>query len=84
MANDNLHLRIMANQDGAAILNTKLGQISTLNPTAAYIWQTLKRGDSLEVIAAGLARDTGEEVSAIEQDVREFIDALREQHLLPC
>jgi len=44
----------------------------------------LKRGDSLEVIAAGLARDTGEEVSAIEQDVREFIDALREQHLLPC
>lgn len=74
----------MANQDGAAILDTKLGNISTLNPTASHIWQALKRGDSLEAIAAGMARDTGEEISTIEQDVSEFIDALRKQHLLPC
>ena len=84
MTNDKSHLRMMANQDGAAILDTTLGTISTLNPTGAYVWQALERGETVGTIAASLARDTGEEITRLEQDVREFIDALREQHLLPC
>jgi hypothetical protein len=84
MTNDKSHLRMMANQDGAAILDTTLGTISTLNPTGAFVWQALERGETVESIAANLARDTGEEIAALERDVREFIDALREQHLLPC
>lgn len=83
MTSNHSHLRMMTNQDGAAILDTTLGKISTLNPTGAYVWQALKRGESVESIAAGLARDTGEEITALEADVRGFIDALREQHLLP-
>ena len=74
---------MMANHDGAAILDTRLGNITTLNPTGMYIWRALERGESVEAIALDLARDTGEEISALEQDVREFIDALRGQGLLP-
>jgi len=83
MTADNSHLRMMANHDGAAILDTRLGNITTLNPTGMYIWRALERGESVEAIALDLARDTGEEISTLEQDVREFIDALRGQGLLP-
>jgi len=83
MTTDHSHLRMMANHDGAAILDTRLGNITTLNPTGIYIWQALGRGESVEAIALDLARDTGEEISALERDVREFIDALRGQGLLP-
>ncbi len=83
MTTDNSHLRMMANHDGAAILDTRLGNLTTLNPTGMYIWQALGRGESVEVIALDLARDTGEEISTLERDVREFIDALRDQGLLP-
>jgi len=83
MAKDNSHLRIMANHDGAAILDTRLGNITTLNPTGAYIWRALERGETVEAIAAELAHDTGEQISQLEHDVREFIAALQQQKLLP-
>lgn len=74
----------MANLDGAAILDTRSGNITTLNRTGANIWQALERGETVETIVAGLAQDTGEEIAQLEQDVREFIAALQQQHLLPC
>jgi hypothetical protein len=74
----------MVDQDGAAILDIRQGTISSLNPTGAYVWQALERGESLEAIAASLARETGEQIDAVMNDVRKFIDALKEKHLLPC
>ena len=45
------HLRAIANQDGAAILDTKAGRITTLNSTGAFVWQSLKSGEGIETIS---------------------------------
>jgi hypothetical protein len=84
MTRNTSHLRMMVNRDGAAILDTQLGTISTLNSTGAYVWQALERGESVDSIAESLARDTDGEITALKRDVSAFIDALREQQLLPC
>lgn len=83
MASQNAHLRAIVNQDGAAILDTRAGTMSTLNTSGAYVWQALERGEDLETIATGLARGTGEEVDAVRKDVQDFIDALEKHDLLP-
>ena len=82
MVNDNSHLRTIVNEDGAAVLDTKQGLISTLNSTGAYVWQGLERGESLETIAASLSRETGEQPEVVGRDVRDFVEVLRAQQLL--
>ncbi|MFC5861824.1 PqqD family protein [Acidicapsa dinghuensis] len=82
MRRDASHLRTVANADGAVILDTRRGRISTLNSTGAYVWAALERGDEVGQIAAELARETGEHVDALERDVRQFISALMAEQLL--
>lgn len=82
MGKENSHLRTVVNADGAAILDTEAGQIATLNSTGARVWQALERGEGLDAIAAGLARETGEHIEAVKNDLRDFIDTLRKQNLL--
>lgn len=82
MANGNSHLRTIVNQDGAAVLDTRLGSISTLNATGAYVWQGLERGERIETIVARLCSETGAPRETVEHDVREFVDSLRAQKLL--
>lgn len=84
MRESSTHLRTITNQDGAAILDISRGKITTLNPTGAYVWQALERGDSLEAIVANLAFETGGQVDTLKHDVREFVDALKRQRLLSC
>jgi len=76
------HLHVVADQDGAAILDIERGSVSTLNPTGAYVWQRLHAGATIETIIADLARETSEDIHLIEHDVREFIEALKEKQLL--
>lgn len=83
MADAQSDLRTIVNQDGAVILNTTTGGITTLNSTGAFIWRAIERGDALETIAANLACETGERVDSLKRDVWEFVDALKEQELLP-
>ncbi len=83
MAQENQHLKVAVSEEGAVILNVRLGQITTLNATGSCIWQGLERGETVEEIAAKLARETGEQLEALERDIRQFIDSLRGQHLLP-
>jgi len=83
VAIENPHLQSVVDQDGAVILNIERGLISTLNPTGTYVWQGLQRGESLETIIANLARETGEDSSMIERDVREFVEDLKQKHLSP-
>jgi hypothetical protein len=83
MAIESPHLQSVVDHDGAVILNVERGLISTLNPTGAYVWQGLQRGESLEVIIANLSRQTGKEPSTVEPDVREFVEDLKQKHLLP-
>jgi hypothetical protein len=83
LADQHKHLRAVVNQDGAVILDSESGTISTLNATGAIVWQALERGESVAAIAADLARMTGEPLEAMREDVITFIDALRAQDLLP-
>jgi DNA integrity scanning protein DisA with diadenylate cyclase activity len=79
----NTHLRAIANQDGAAILDTKAGKITTLNSSGAFVWQSLERGEGIETIAERLARETGKPMEVVKEDVGDFIKALKKQDLLP-
>ena len=76
-------LRAVVNADGAVILDTYRGMISTLNSTGAYIWEALGRGDTVSSIVSQLATETGEQPETIEPDVQEFIDCLEANNLLP-
>jgi Coenzyme PQQ synthesis protein D (PqqD) len=83
VAIENPHLQSVVDQDGAVILDIERGRISTLNPTGAFVWQGLQRGESLESIIANLARETGEPSLMVERDVREFLEDLKQKRLLP-
>lgn len=76
------HLRVIVNQDGAAILDVKAGRISTLNSSGAYVWQALGRGEELDAISEGLARQSGEPIEAVRKDILDFLEALKRQGLL--
>jgi hypothetical protein len=79
---DHAHLRTIVNQDGAAILDTKAGRISTLNASGAYVWQALEHGDEIETIADGLSRQTGESLEVVKRDLVDFVEALKKHDLL--
>ena len=81
MAMENSYLQTVVDQVGAAILDIDRGQVSKLNPTGAFVWQRLQRGETIEEVIANLACETGEEIRVIERDVREFVEVLKEQRL---
>jgi len=83
MTNENSCLRTVMNADGAAILDTEAGQITTLNSTGAMVWQGLERGEDLNTIAATIVRETGAEIDAVKVDIRGFMDELRNERVLP-
>ena len=83
MVMEDSQLHTVIDQDGAALLNVESGLISTLNPTGAYVWQALKRCETIETIVAKICRDTGETALTVERDVRKFVETLQENHLLP-
>jgi hypothetical protein len=70
------------NPDGAAILNITTGTITALNSTGAFVWQGLERGEDPAMIAQELAHETGRQVEALERDVRQFLQDLRDRQLL--
>jgi hypothetical protein len=84
MGNRQLSIRTTVNEDGAALLDIRSGELTTVNSTGAYIWQALEQGNSAETIAADLARITGEGLSIVEQGVAAFLTELKEHHLWSC
>jgi hypothetical protein len=77
------NLKAIVNEDGAVILDIEHDLMSTLNPTGAYVWQGLQRGETIDTIIANLSRDTGEDSLLVEPDVREFVAELQQKHLMP-
>jgi hypothetical protein len=75
------NIQFVVDQDGGAILDIEAGRITTLNPTGAFVWQGLKRGDSIRDIVARLSRETGEDVGTVDAHVQEFIDSLMQRNL---
>ena len=76
-------LKAIVNEDGAVILDIERDSMSTLNPTGAYVWQGLQRGETIETIIANLARDTGEDHLLVERDLRQFVAELQQKQLMP-
>ena len=83
MTLQNRRFRVILNQDGAAILDTIVGKITTLNSSGAFVWQALERGEEIETIIEGLARTMGEHLEVIKGDVLGFVEVLKKQDLLP-
>jgi hypothetical protein len=81
MATPKDSIRTIVNEDGAALLDTSSGSLTTLNSTGAFIWQALEQGEDEPTILARLADETGEPPDRIAQDVSGFLAALRRQHL---
>jgi hypothetical protein len=77
------NLKAIVNEDGAVILDIEHDSMSTLNPTGAYVWQGLQRGETIDTIIANLSRDTGEDSLLVETDVREFVAELQQKQLMP-
>jgi hypothetical protein len=42
----------------------------------------LERDEPVEAIIANLARETGEDSAVVDRDVHEFLDTLKQKHLL--
>lgn len=82
MANERTPLRTVINADGAAVLDMPSGTITTLNPTGAYIWQALQRGETAETIAVNLAQETNEALDVVERGVAAFLAELKAHDLL--
>jgi hypothetical protein len=82
--NRQIRFKTVVSQDGAAVLDRHSGEIKTLNATGAYIWQALQRGDCAETITKNLARDTGEDISTVEQGVAAFLAELKRRRFWPC
>lgn len=80
--NPQQHLRSTVNQDGAIILDSNAGRITTLNSTGAYVWQALERGEDIETIAKDVAEKHGEPLEVVLADIAVFIDALKKQDLI--
>jgi len=83
MVSQTPNLKAIVSEDGAVILDIEHDSMSTLNPTGAYVWQGLQRGEATETIIANLARETGEDHLLVERDVREFVAELQRKQLMP-
>ena len=82
MRDSGTHLRTIANQDGAAILDIGHGKISTLNSTGGFIWQRLQQGLSVEQVIRDLATESDTDPAIVERDVHSFLEQLRSKQLL--
>jgi hypothetical protein len=81
--NPNTPFRTVTDEDGAAVLDTSAGTITTLNPAGAFVWQGLQAGESTVRIAENLARETGEPIEVVRADVEAFVRELQDFSLQP-
>lgn len=75
-------LRSLVTADGAMILDIAADELTTLNSTGGYVWARLREGKTVDEIVADLARESGQDPTAIATDVNEFIEQLTEKHLV--
>ncbi len=69
-------------KDGGVILDVQNGQMLRVNRIGAQILEALKQETSPHEIADEIARTYGISGDRAKADLREFLDSLRERHLL--
>lgn len=72
-------IRCLNHPDGTVVLDLEEGTVTTLNSTGSYIWKGISSGEARSVIAENLARETGTELSVVQEDVFSFLSMLRER-----
>jgi Coenzyme PQQ synthesis protein D (PqqD) len=77
-----MRIRSTADGDGAAILDIERNQVIRLNPTGGFVWERLKRGESVSMIVQELALATETDPHVVEDDVRSFLGQLAEDGLI--
>lgn len=69
-------------QDGAIVLDIRLGQMFNLNFVGSRILRLLKEGFTVSAIVDEISREFHVSRDTAENDVREFIGALKEHELV--
>jgi coenzyme PQQ synthesis protein D (PqqD) len=75
-------VRSTHNQDGAIVLDIRQGQTFNLNFVGSRILELLKNGTDESAIVDQITKEFDVSRDIAEQDVREFIHALKEQELV--
>jgi hypothetical protein len=76
------NVRIIADQDGAIVLDIKRNATFGLNVTTTYIWRKLENRLPVAEIIKELALETQEDTAVVEADVLEFIQELKTKKLI--
>ena len=69
-------------QDGAIVLDIQQGQMFNLNRVGSRILELLERGTAEPDIVNVVSQEFNTSSEVVENDVREFIEALRKHKLL--
>jgi hypothetical protein len=76
------HVRSTHSQDGAVVLDIVHGQMFRLNLIGSRLLELLKQGHTEPQIAEQLSQEFDVDPVSIAIDVREFLEQLRQHHLL--
>ena len=75
-------VRSTHNQDGAIVLDVRQGQMFNVNFVGSRILELLKSGSTESAIVDEIGREFCVSRQLAENDVREFLQTLRECHLI--
>jgi len=75
-------IRSTHGQDGAIVLDIQQGQMFNLNRVGSRILELLERGTAEPDIVNVVSQEFNTSSEVVENDVREFIEALRKHKLL--
>ena len=76
------NVRSVHSLDGAIVLDVEQGKMFQLNPAGARILELLKRGSDEAGLVDQISQEFGVDPEIAEQDVHEFVGALKGQRLL--
>ena len=75
-------IRSTHGQDGAIVLDVEQGQMFNLNLVGSKILELLESGSAETDIVNVISREFNASPEVVENDVREFIESLREHKLI--
>lgn len=68
--------------EGGVVLDVVTGAYFELNSTGRVLWERLSAGDSLESLVEAMANEFGIDRATAQNDLAEFIQALRDRSLI--
>jgi hypothetical protein len=75
-------IRSTVTPDGAVLLDLRRGQMFCVNGIGSKILELLSTGSDEEQMAAQVSAADGVDINQVRADVHEFLEALRQHHIL--